>query len=58
MAGDEPLSLSAQTLGKRLKDQGLLLSIDTKRNKLQVRLVLEGTRRRVLHMSSATIFPD
>ena len=58
MAGDEPLSLSAQTLGKRFKDQGLLLSTDTKRSKLQVRRMLEGTRRRVLHMSSATIFPD
>jgi hypothetical protein len=46
-----PLLLSGPTLAKRLKDKGLLLSTDEKRQRLTIRRVLEGSRRVVLHLA-------
>lgn len=46
----ENLSITPQTLRKRLKDKGLLASIDSRRQKLTVRKTVQGTRRDVMHL--------
>jgi hypothetical protein len=51
------LSISAQTLRKRLHEHGLLASIDATREVLTVRRTLEGQRRDVLHLRIAALFP-
>jgi hypothetical protein len=53
VAGSERLSLSEQTLRRRLREQGLLASIDAGRQMLQVRRILEGVLRQVLHVNAA-----
>jgi hypothetical protein len=55
MAGaqGESLTISAQTLRRRLKERGLLASTDAKRETLTVRRVLNGASRNVLHLSSS-----
>src|SRR6266851_881549 len=45
------LSLTPQTLRKRLKERGMLVTTDTGRQVLTVRRTLEGQRREVLHLS-------
>jgi hypothetical protein len=49
------LSLTPQTLRKRLKERGVLASVDTGRQVLTVRRILEGQRREVLHLSSTIL---
>jgi hypothetical protein len=46
------LPVSAQTLRKRLKEKGLLVTTDEHRQKLTVRKTFQGTRRDVLHLSA------
>jgi hypothetical protein len=52
MAGSEPLPVSAQTLRHRLREHGLLASIDTGRQMLLVRRTLEGGLKQVLHFKA------
>ena len=52
MAGAEHLPVSAQTLRHRLREHGLLASIDTARQMLLVRRTLEGIPRQVLHLKT------
>ena len=54
----EGLTVSNQTLRKRLKEKGLLKSTDTKRGRLVIRRTLEGARREVLHLDSNTLMPS
>jgi hypothetical protein len=55
--GGEALSVTLQTLKKRLKEQGLLASTESigGRERLEVRRTLEGNRRTVLHLRSSTL---
>jgi hypothetical protein len=56
--GDQ-LTLTAQTLRKRLNERGLLPSTDQGRHTLMVRRTLEGQRRDVLHLNASTLeLPD
>ena len=50
MAGAERLPIGAQTLRHRLREHGLLASVDVGREMLLVRRTLEGTARQVLHL--------
>jgi hypothetical protein len=54
-AGDA-LSVTGRTLNKRLHERGLLVSTDLPH--LTVRRVLQGRRRRVLHLPAAALFPS
>jgi hypothetical protein len=56
--GGEGLVLSSKTLHKRLKDKGLLVSTDEKRNTLTVRRTLEESRRQVLHLEAGSLVPS
>jgi hypothetical protein len=49
LAGAERLPVSAQTLRHRLREHGLLASVDAGRQMLLVRRTLEGLPRQVLH---------
>jgi hypothetical protein len=49
-AGD-PITVSSQTLRKRLKERGLLASVDKTRGTLTVRRMLGGAKRSVLHLT-------
>jgi hypothetical protein len=51
------VSISVETLKRRLKDQGLLAStdLDTKRRSVCVRRTIEGRRREVLHFLASTL---
>ena len=51
-AGSEPIPLSEQTLRHRLRDRGLLASVDAGRQMLQVRRTLEGRPRQILPSES------
>lgn len=55
--GGEGLPIAAQTLTKRLKERGLLASVEEKRQTLTVRRVLEGKQRNVLHLRVGTVAP-
>ncbi len=46
----DAISVSPQTLRRRLRDRGILRSVEPNRQELTVRLTLEGMRRRVLHL--------
>jgi len=54
-AGAERLSVSEQTLRHRLRERGLLASIDEGRQMVQVRRTLEGTPRLVLHLKAGVL---
>ena len=54
-AGDA-LSVTGRTLNKRLHERGLLVSTDLPH--LTVRRVLQGRRRRVLHLPAAALSPS
>lgn len=56
--GGEGLTITAQTLTKRLKERGLLASTDEKRETFLVRRVLEGKQRNVLHLLVGTVAPN
>ena len=49
-AGSEPLGASAQTLRHRLREHGLLASVDAGRQMLLVRRTLGGRPRQVIYM--------
>jgi hypothetical protein len=53
MAGTERLPVSAQTLRDRLREHGLLASIDAGRQMVMVRRTLEGSARQVLHLKAS-----
>jgi hypothetical protein len=54
--GGESISVGAQTLRKRLKEKGVLLSTDEKRQTLTVRRTIEGVKRNVLHLDKDFLF--
>jgi hypothetical protein len=54
----ELLSVGVQTLKKRLREKGLLASIDEKRQTLTVRRILEGSKKDVLNFLRSSILPD
>lgn len=54
--GGESISVGAQTLRKRFKEKGLLLSTDEKRQTLTVRRTVEGVQRNVLHLGEDFLF--
>jgi hypothetical protein len=49
------LAVTPQTLRRRLKEGSLLASVDSARQVLTVRRVLEGQRRDVLHLSTTAL---
>jgi hypothetical protein len=51
----EPLTISSKTLHKRLDERGLLATTDSQRGKLTVRRTIEGPRRNVLHLRTASL---
>ena len=53
----ELLPVSEHTLKKRLREKGLLVSIDSKRETLTVRRSIAGTAKDVLHFHRATLLP-
>jgi hypothetical protein len=55
MAGSEPLPVSEQTLRHRLREHGVLASIDGGRQMLLVRRTLEGYPRQVLHLKAGEL---
>jgi hypothetical protein len=52
VAGTERLPLSQQTLHHRLREYGLLASIDRGRQMVQVRRTIEGRPRQLLHLKA------
>ncbi len=55
LAGNNRLPIAAQTLHRRLRERGLLLSTDQGRQMVQVRRILEGGPKQVLHFHAETI---
>lgn len=53
----EPLNASRQTLKKRLREKGLLASVDESRGTLTVRRTICGSSKDVLHMLRAALLP-
>ncbi len=51
----ESLSVSPQVLRRRVRDRGLLLSIDIARETLTVRRVVDGVSRNVLHLRADVV---
>jgi hypothetical protein len=54
---NESFAVTAHTLRRRLKEKGLLASVDDRRQKLTVRKTLQGTRRDVLHLARTPASP-
>ena len=52
------LSATPQTLRKRLKEKGLLVSVDHKRETFTVRRRLGGSSKEVLHLSRSIVLPE
>ena len=52
------ISISARTLWKRMRDRELLASTDTSRGRNLARVTLQGARRKVVHLTAATILPS
>jgi hypothetical protein len=50
VAGHERIPVSQQTLHQRLRESGLLASVDKGRQMVQIRRTLEGCPRQVLHL--------
>jgi hypothetical protein len=55
---NEPFTTSPQVLKKRLHENGLLASIDAKRETLTVRRTIAGLSMSVLHFSKSTLLPE
>jgi hypothetical protein len=55
IAGSERLPVSAQTLRHRLREHGLLASVDAGRQMLLVRRILEGIPTQVLHFKASDL---
>lgn len=49
-----PLEISPGTISRRLRDGGLLASVDSDGKHIEVQRVLSGIRRRVLHLRTAS----
>ena len=49
------ITVSLETLKRRLKDQGLLASTDTKRQTTCIRRTIEGAQHDVLHFTTSTL---
>jgi hypothetical protein len=58
ITGLERLSVSQQTLHQRLREGGLLASVDGGRHMVQVRRTLEGSPRQVLHLRATDLAED
>ena len=60
MAGQdgEGITISVGTLNKRLKEKGMLASVDEKRGKILIRRTLESKRRDVLHLKLSALIPE
>lgn len=58
MASTDGLSIQPVTLWKRLREKGLLASVDEAREQNQIRVTLEGARRAVLHLRAETVMPQ
>lgn len=54
----EALPVTEQTLKRRLRERGLLASVDGRRQTVTVRRAIAGATRDVLHLRVTTIFPD
>jgi hypothetical protein len=54
----EPLAISDQTLKKRLRDKGLLASVDKKRETITIRRSIGGTSPDVLHLWRTTLLAE
>jgi hypothetical protein len=54
----EPLAVSEQTLKKRLREKGLLASVDRTRGTLTIRRMIGGTTTDVLHLFRTTLLPE
>jgi hypothetical protein len=52
------IALTPQTLRRRLKERGVLVSTEPQRRMLTVRRTLEGHRRDVLHLDKLTLSPS
>ncbi len=52
VAGSQRLTLSQQALHHRLQESGLLVSVDSGRQMVQVRRTMEGKPRQVLHLKA------
>jgi hypothetical protein len=52
----ESLTTAKQTLWKRLRERGLLASMDVKRQRLTIRRTVDGKRREVLHLQASSLF--
>ena len=55
---NEPFATSPQVLKKRLSENGLLASIDAKRETLTVRRTIAGSSISVLHFSRSRLLPE
>jgi hypothetical protein len=55
LGGSERLTISAQTLRRRLGQRGLLVSTDAGRQMVLVRRTLEGRPRQVLHLAASAL---
>jgi hypothetical protein len=53
----ESIPVTEQTLRRRLREKGLLASVDTAHQTITVRRTIEGTQKDVLHFLRSVIFP-
>ena len=54
----EAFAISEHTLRKRLREKGLLASVDTKRETLTIRRTVCGSSKEVLHFLRRTVLPE
>ena len=55
MTGAERISIGVRALARRLREQGLLASVDASRKMLLVRRILEGRSGKVLHLKAGNL---
>jgi len=55
---DEALPISEQTLRRRLRDRGLLASVDQRRETLTIRRNISGSSKDVLHLCRTTLLAE
>lgn len=55
---EEALAISEQMLKKRLRDKGLLASVEQKRETLTIRRSIGGTSQDVLHLWRTTLLAE
>jgi hypothetical protein len=54
----ESLSIAPRTLHKRMRERGLLVSVDEKHETTTIRRKLEGHQQNVLHILAQTLYPQ